>query len=170
MNTASFETNVKQTTTLDTRVREFLACKRIAVVGVSRDNRYHPAANLIYRRFKKTGHDVYPVNPHMETFDGDRCYPNLQSIAGGVDAVVIVTRPETTEQIVRDCAETGVRHVWMHQSATNTSSVSPKGVEYCNENDISVIAGACPMMYGEGADIGHRCMRFFLKLTGRLPD
>lgn len=169
MNTATFETNVKQTTPLETRARDFLACKRIAVVGVSRDNRHHPAANLICRRFKKTGHDVYPVNPHMETFEGDRCYPNLQSISGGVDAVAIVTRPETTEQIVRDCAEVGVRHVWMHQSAAKSSSVSPEGVIYCNEHDISVIAGACPMMYGDGVDIGHRCMRWFLKVSGGLP-
>ena len=157
------------TTTLDVKVRNFLACKRIAVVGVSRDNRHHPSANLIYRRFKKAGREVFPVNPHMQTFDGDHCYPNLQSITDGVDAVVIVTRPETTEQIVRDCVETKVRHVWMHQSAAKTSSVSPEGVDFCNENNISVIAGACPMMYGEGADFGHRCMRWFLKLSGGLP-
>jgi len=169
MNTASFETNAGQKTTLETRVREFLACKRIAVVGVSRDDRHHPSANLIYRRLRKAGHDVFAVNPHMPTFEGDRCYPNLQAIAGGVAAVVIVTRPETTEQIVRDCVETGVRHVWMHQSAAKTSSVSPEGVKYCDEHDISVIAGACPMMYGDGADFGHRCMRWYLRLTGGLP-
>ena len=170
MNTADpATTTAPSTTTLETRVSDFLACKRIAVAGVSRDDRHHPSANLIYRRFRKGGHDVFAVNPHMQTFAGERCYPNLQSIPGGVDAVVIVTRPEITEQIVRDCAETGVRHVWMHQSAAKTSSVSPRGVEFCKEHDISVIAGACPMMYGEGADIGHRCMRWFLKLTGGLP-
>jgi len=167
MNTSILET--KATTTLETKVRNFLACKRIAVAGVSRDNRHHPAANLIYRRLKKAGHDVFPVNPHMQAFEGDHCYSNLQSIPGGVDAVVIVTRPKITEKIVRDCVETGVRHVWMHQSAAKGSSVSPEGVKYCNEHDISVIAGACPMMFGEGADFGHRCMRWFLKLKGGLP-
>jgi uncharacterized protein len=65
---------------------------------------------------KKTGHEVFPVNPHMQTFEGDRCYPDLQSIPGGVDGVVIVTRPETAEQIVHDCSDAGVRRVWMHQS------------------------------------------------------
>jgi len=169
MTTATPAPNVKQTTTLEAKVRDFLACERIAVVGVSHDDRQHPSANLIYRRLKRNGHDVFPVNPHLQTFEGDRCYPNLQAIPGGVAAVVVVTRPETTEQIVRDCAETGVRHVWMHQSAAKTSSVSPEGVKYCDEHDISVIAGACPMMYGEGADFGHRCMRWFLKLTGGLP-
>jgi len=158
------------TTTLhETQVHEFLAQKRIAVAGVSRDHRHHPVGNLIYRRLKSTGHDVFPVNPHMQTFEGDRCYPDLKSIPGGVDGVVITTRPEATERIVHDCTEAGVRHVWMHQSMAKGSSVSPQAVEYCRQHDISVIAGACPMMYGAGVDLGHTCMRWMLKLTGGLP-
>jgi uncharacterized protein len=155
--------------TLEAKIEDFLSQKRIAVAGVSRDNSHHPVGNLIYRRLKKTGHDVFPVNPHMESFDGHRCYPDLRSVAGGVDGVVIATRPETTERIVRECGEVGVKRVWMHQSMPRGSSVSPAAVEYCHEHDISVIAGACPMMYGPGADVGHTCMRWILKLTGRLP-
>ena len=158
-----------QTPTLETQVDDFLAQKRIAVAGVSRDNSHHPAANLIYRRLKSTGHDVFAVNPHLQTFDGDPCYPDLRSIPGGADGVVIVTRPEITEQIVRDCSEAGVRRVWMHQSMAKGSSVSPTAVEYCRQHDISVIAGACPMMFGRGVDFGHTCMRLFMKLTGGLP-
>ena len=104
------------TTSHETRVHDFLAQKRIAVAGVSRDNSHHPVGNLIYRRLKKTGHDVFPVNPNMPTFEGDPCYPDLSSIPGGVDGVVIITRPETTERIVRECNDAGVRRVWMHQS------------------------------------------------------
>jgi predicted CoA-binding protein len=156
-------------TTLDAKVNDFLAQKRIAVAGVSRHNSHHPVGNLVYRRLKNTGHDVFAVNPHMQTFEGDRCYPNMQSIPGGVDGVVIITRPEATERIVRDCTEAGVRSVWMHQSMRTGSSVSPAAVEYCRQHDISVIAGACPMMFGPGADFGHRCMRWMMKLTGGLP-
>jgi predicted CoA-binding protein len=118
-------------TTLDTKVHDFLAQKRIAVAGVSRDNRHHPVGNLICRRLKKTGHDVFPVNPHMQTFDGGPCYPDLQSIPGGVDGVVIATRPEVTKQIVHQCDEAGVRRVWMHQSMMKGSSVSPAAVDRC---------------------------------------
>lgn len=157
------------TQTLGMKVNDFLAQKRIAVAGVSRDNNHHPSANLIYRRLKTTGHDVFPVNPNLQTVDGDRCYPDLQSIPGGADGVVIVTRPEITARIVRDCSEAGVTRVWMHQSIAKGSSVSQEAVEYCRQHDISVIAGACPMMYGPGADLGHTCMRWFLTLTGGLP-
>jgi len=169
MHATHLETQSAPATNLETRIRDFLAQKRIAVAGVSRDNRHHPAANLIFRRLKKMGHEVFPINPNMTMFEGDRCYPDLRSIPGGVGAVVIVTRPEVTERIVRECADAGVRHIWMHQSARKTSSVWPGAVEYCREHDISVIPGACPMMYGDGVDFGHLCMRWVLKLTGGLP-
>jgi uncharacterized protein len=156
--------------TLDTKIHDFLAQKRIAVAGVSRDNSHHPAGNLVYRRLKQTGHEVFPVHPELQSFDGDRCYPDLQSIPGGVDGVVIITRPETTARIVRDCSTAGVRRVWMHQSMAKGSSVSAEAVEYCRQHDISVIAGACPMMFGPGVDFGHACMRWIMKVTGKLPS
>ena len=158
-----------QTTTFDKKVDDFLAQKRIAVAGVPRDKSNHPVGNLIYHRLKTTGHEVFAVSPHMLTFDGDRCYPDVQSIPDGVDGVVIITRPGITEQIVRDCHTAGVRRVWMHQSVAKGSSVSREAVEFCHQHDISVIAGACPMMFGAGVDFGHTCLRLYLKLTGGLP-
>ena len=153
----------------EAKVGEFLAQKRIAIAGVSRSSSRHPAANLIYRRLKSTGHDVFAVNPRLQTFDGAPCYPDVKSIPGGVDGVVIVTRPEITDQIVRDCSAAGVRRVWMHQSGRKGTSVSAEAEEYCRQHDIGVIAGACPMMYGPGVDLGHACMRWLLSLTGGLP-
>ncbi|HLE51856.1 MAG TPA: CoA-binding protein [Anaerolineales bacterium] len=154
--------------TVDTLAKDFLSQKRIAVAGVSRSG--EDAANLIYRRLKSTGHQVFPVNPNTEAFEGDPCYPDLKSIPGGVDGVVIVTRPEVTDQIVRQCIEVGVSKVWMHQSMMMAgTSVSEKAVAYCHENDISVIAGACPLMFGETADFGHKCMKFVLRVAGRMP-
>jgi predicted CoA-binding protein len=156
-------------TSLDMKVNDFLAQKRIAVVGVSRENGGHAAANLIYRRLKKTGHDVFAVNPNMQAFDGDRCYPNVRSIPGPIDGVVIVTRPEITERVVRECGDAGVRRVWMHRGMGKGSSVSENAAAYCRQHDITVIAGACPMMYGPGVDLGHTCMRWVLRLTRGLP-
>ena len=156
-------------TTLKATVDDFLAQKRIAIAGVTRNQSHHPVGNLIYQRLRKAGRDVFPVNPHMQTFEGERCYPDLKSIPGGVDGVVIITRPEITERIVHDCVEAKVPRVWMHQSLGKGSSVSPQAVEDCQRHGISVIAGACPMMFGSGVDFGHTCMRWFLNFTGGLP-
>ena len=155
--------------TFESKVHEFLAQRRIAVAGVSRSEGHHPAGHLIYRRLKATGHEVFAVNPNMQNFEGDRCYPDVQSIPGGADGVVIITRPEVTERIVRDAREAGIRRVWMHQSTGKATSVSQEAVEYCRQHDISVIGGACPMMFGDGVDFGHTCLRWILKLTGGLP-
>ena len=155
--------------TLETKIDDFLAQKRIAVAGVSRNKSHHPAGNLIYRRLKDTGHEVFAVNPRMPEFEGTRCFPDLKSIPGGVDGVVIITRPETTARIVRECADAGVRRVWMHSSVAKGTSVSADAIEFCLHNDITVISGACPMMYGPRVDFGHTCMRVLLKLSGGLP-
>jgi predicted CoA-binding protein len=61
--------------TLDAKVTDFLAQQRIAIAGVSRDGGHRPAGNLIYRRLKTTGHDVFAVNPHMQTFEGIAATP-----------------------------------------------------------------------------------------------
>ena len=116
------------------------------------------------------GHAVFAVNPNMQSFEGDLCFPDLKSIPGGAEGVVIITRPEITERIVRDCREAGVKRVWIHEGMPKkATSVSREAVDYCQNNDITVIAGACPMMYGTGVDFGHKCMRWMLDITGKLP-
>jgi predicted CoA-binding protein len=152
---------------LEAKVTDFLNQKRIAVAGVSRTKQ--DAANLIYRKLKAAGYQVSPINPNANTFENDPCYPDLKSIPGAVDGVVIVTRPKLTEEIVRQCAEAGVSRVWMHQSfSKGTTSVSDEAVRFCNEHSISVIDGACPMMFCQ-PDFGHKCMRWILGFTGGLP-
>jgi predicted CoA-binding protein len=153
-------------TPFEAKVEDFLAQKRIAIAGVSRDKGRHPVGNAIFRRLQDAGHEVFAVNPNMETFEGGPCYRDLPSIPGGVDGVVIITRPQLTEQIVRDAQAAGVGRVWMHASSASGSSVSPAAVDFCRQHGISVIAGACPMMFGQGVDFGHACMRWMLKLSG----
>ena len=151
--------------TFNAKAKEFLAQDRIAVAGVSRA-KTDAAANGIYRQLRESGHQVFPINPKAEEVEGDKCYPNVQSIPGGVDGVVIITRPELTEEIVRDCVEANVPRVWMHNNTFMESSVSETAVETCRENDIVVIDGGCPMMFLE---FGHKCMRVMLGMMRRLP-
>ncbi len=153
--------------TLGARVNDFLAQRRIAVAGVSRTKQ--DAANLIYRRFRDRGYQVFPINPNAERVEGDPCLPDLQSIPGGVDGVVIVTRPQLTEEIVRQCPTAGVKRVWMHQSMVHGASVSEAAAEFCRGSGMTVIAGACPLMFGQTADFGHKCMRWMMGVTRRLP-
>lgn len=149
------------------KVKEFLAQKHIAVAGVSRNPR-GSAANAIYNKLKNSDYKVYAVNPNAQKVAGEPCYPNLKAIPGPVDGVVIVTKPKHTETIVQECSELGIHHVWMHRSF-GQGSVSDAAVKKCEENEINVILGGCPMMFCEPVDFGHKCIRWFLKFSGGLP-
>jgi len=153
-------------TSLEEAAEDFLAQKQIAVIGVSHTK--DAAANFIYRKLKETGHRVFAVNPNAKTVEGDKCYPNLKAIRDGIDGVVVVTRPEVTEQIVRDCVGLKISRVWMHRSIGN--SVSDQAVKFCQKNNITIIPGGCPMMFCEPVDFPHKCLRWFFKMTSKLPN
>jgi uncharacterized protein len=143
----------------------FLAKKRVAVTGVSRTPKTH-GSNNVYRRLRERGYEVFAVNPNADEVEGDRTFRDLKSIPGGVDAVVIGTRPEIAEDTMHECAELGIKHVWMHWGA-GASSVSVAAAQYGRSQGITVIDGGCPLMFGPTADLGHKVMR--VALGRRVP-
>jgi uncharacterized protein len=154
-------------TTIKEAATEFLTHKRIAVTGVSRTPGNH-GSNVVYQRLRERGYQVFAVNPNADEVEGDPCYHDLGSIPDGVGAVVIATRPEIAEATMRECAELGVRNVWMHR-AFGGGSVSAAATAYGREHGITVIDGGCPLMFPPTADTGHRVMRFVCTLTGAVP-
>lgn len=153
--------------TLKEAAAEFLARKRVAVTGVSRDPANH-GGNVVYQRLRRRGYAVFAVNPNADKVEGDPCYRNLKSIPGGVDAVVIATRPEAVDSTLRECAELGIKHVWMHRSFGG-GSVSERAAAWGREHGIRVIDGGCPLMFDPTADAGHKALRFFCTLAGKVP-
>jgi predicted CoA-binding protein len=155
---------------IDDMVTNFLAQKKIAVVGVS--DKRETGCNLAYNKFKENGYQVFPVNPRISEFEGETCYPDLKSIPEKPDAVFILASPKVTEEIVQECVDLGVKHVWMHcmmgtkpglvQSMT---SVSQDAVEMCRANGIAVIPGSCPNQFLK-PDVGHAVMRVMWRTFG----
>lgn len=146
---------------------EFLAHQRVAVTGVSRTPGSH-GSNVVYKRLRERGYQVFAVNPNATEVEGDRAYHDLRSIPDGVEAVVIGTRPDRAEETMRECAELGVEHVWMHRGPGG-GSVSQAATAYGRERGITVIDGGCPCMFGRTADRGHKAMRVMFALTGNVP-
>lgn len=154
--------------TMQEMVDDFLAQKIIAVAGVSRTK--ESTANAIYRKLKAAGHTVYAVNPNATTVeDGEACYPDVKSTPQRPDAVMIVTAPTATDQVVRDCAEAGVKRVWMHCSVMHgVRSTSETAVKFCREHGIAVIPAGCPLMYEGSVDIFHKFMKWWMNRSGAL--
>jgi len=155
---------------LDTMVNEFLAQKRIAVVGVS--DKRESGCNMAYKKFKEAGYQVFPINPRISTYDGATCYADLKSIPEKPDAVFIFASPKITDQIVQQCVDLGIKHVWMHclmgtkpGLSAKTTSVSPSAVDVCKANGISVIPGSCPNQFLK-PDFGHKMMRGMWRMFG----
>jgi uncharacterized protein len=157
---------------IDELVKDFLAQKKIAVVGVS--DKRETGCNMSYKRFKEGGYQVFAVNPRINTFDGDPCYPDLKSLPEKPDAVFILASPKVTDMIVQQCVDLGVKHVWMHCMmgtkpglASSMSSVSPEAVRLCRENGIAVIPGTCPNQFLK-PDFAHSMMRVLWRTFGFL--
>ncbi|HSJ89133.1 MAG TPA: CoA-binding protein [Anaerolineales bacterium] len=157
---------------VDQLVQDFLAQKKIAVVGVS--DKRETGCNLAYDKFRENGYQVYAVNPRINTFKGDICYADLKSLPEKVDAVFILANPRVTDQIVQQCADLGIKHVWMHCMmgtkaglAAGMTSVSPGAVEICEANGIAVIPGTCPNQFLK-PDFGHATIRRLWRLFGFL--
>ena len=145
---------------------DFLASKRVAVTGVSRNQKGGHGSNAVYRRLRDRGYEVFAVNPNADEVEGDRCYAALSSIPGGVDGVVIGTRPERAEATMRECADLGIKRVWMHRGP-GAGSVSPTATDYGRQHGITVIDGGCPCMFEPTADFAHRVMR--IVFAGHVP-
>jgi hypothetical protein len=147
-------------------VARFLSGTRIAVAGVSRHA--DVAANTVFKKLRDCGYEVFPVNPNAEEVEGVPCYPNVTSIPGELDGVVIATHPSVSVSIVRQCKERSVKRIWFHRSF-GEGSVSKEAVHECNLLGMEYIVGGCPLMFCDPVDLGHKCMRWWLQRSGQVP-
>lgn len=161
---------------IDILVHDFLAQKKIAVVGVS--DKRETGCNLAYRKFNAAGYTVYAVNPHLTTYEGDPCYADLKSLPDTPDGVFILANPTVTDEIVQQCVDLGIKRVWMHcmmgtkpGAMASATSVSPAAVQLCRDHGITVIPGSCPNQY-LNPDFGHSMMRVLWRTIGymKVPE
>jgi hypothetical protein len=148
------------------QVDDFLALKRIAVVGVSRDPKGF--GTVLWQEFRQRRYEAIPVNPVATEIDGQPCFARVQDIKPGVDGVLIMTTARATDQIVHDCAEAGVKLVWMYGGMA-PGAATKSAVAFCEENGISVVQGLCPYMFLAGTPAFHTPHRLWKKLTGSYP-
>jgi predicted CoA-binding protein len=144
--------------TIKEAASEFLAQKRIAVTGVSRRTKEGHGANTVFKRLRDRGYDVFAINPYADEVEGAPSYHDLKSVPGGVDAVVIGTRPEIADDTMHECVDLGIKHVWMHRGP-GAGSVSQTATTFGRDHGVTVIDGGCPCMFDPTADFGHKVMR-----------
>jgi hypothetical protein len=143
-------------------IQDFLAQKTLALVGMSRDEKSFSASAS--RELKAKGYRVLPVNPNARAIGGETCYPNLAALPEKVGGVLVMTRPEQSEAVVREAAAQGIRHVWIQQGAQSEAARA-----LCLQKGLSAVSGKCVMMFAEPVGSLHSVHRWFAKVFGQLP-
>jgi predicted CoA-binding protein len=147
-------------------IQDFLGQRRLAVAGVSQNPK--DFSRTLFHEFLQRGYDAVPVNPGAQEIEGRRSFARMQEVSPPVEAALLMTRPEVTDQVVRDCAAAGVKQIWMYR-ATGTGAVSKDAVAFCEANGISVIPGECPFMFFPGGSWFHHFHGMVRKIAGSYP-
>ncbi len=149
------------------RIQEFLGQRRLAMVGVSHDPTDFSRA--LFREFRDRGYDIVGVNPEVKgDVDDQPCFGHVSEIYPAVGAALLMTSPEVTDIVVRDCAAAGIRRIWMYRGATK-GAVSEAAVQYCEGEGMLVVPGECPFMFLPGAMWLHRLHGVVRKISGTFP-
>ncbi|MGE5235998.1 MAG: CoA-binding protein [Acidobacteriota bacterium] len=148
-------------------IADFLGQRRVAIVGVSRDERAFSRA--VMRELQKRGYDIVPVHPVADEIAGLPVFRRVQEIAPPAQAVLVMTAAERSAAVVRDCLAAGVRRVWLHRGG-GAGAVSEEAVALCTEADVELVAGYCPLMFLPRAGLPHALHGAVLRLLGRYPQ
>ncbi len=110
-----------------------MAMKNWAVVGAT--DKKDKFGYKIYKRLKEYDYNVYPVNPSLDQIDGDKCYPNLNSIDAKIEVVDMVVNSSIGLEVMKDVKNNEIEYVWLQPGAR-----SQKIREFAAKNNIKIIA------------------------------
>jgi len=148
------------------KIRDFIDQKYIAVTGVS--STQPDAANAIFTKFKNARYHVFAINPRAAMVENEKAYPNISAIGHQIDGVVIASPPASARSIIEECLSLGIQRVWFH-SSVNQGSLDPQAADFAEKKGLDVIRTGCPLMYIEPIDFPHKCIKWVLHLTGKVP-
>jgi uncharacterized protein len=120
-------------------IKEFMGCKRVAVVGAS-DNQ-EKYGNKIVKNLRNRGYEIYPVNPRLQEVEGLTCYASLADIPVEVDVVDFVVPSAVTEEILKQCKELGLSRIWLQPGSESQASI-----DFCHANNLNIVHGVCVMV------------------------
>jgi len=141
-------------------IDDFLGQKRLAVVGVSRNEKDY--SRMVFRELVKRGYDAVPVNPSASDIEGLRCYSRVTDVRPSVDGALVLLPSKSAATAVGDCVEAGITRVWLRND-------EPSARELCAQSGISLVAGYCPFMFLPNGAFFHQCHAFGLRVAGRYP-
>lgn len=143
-------------------IDEFLAAKKFAMAGVSTNEKKF--GYIVFKELREKGFDICPINPKVNEIDGVKCYSSVKDIPTGYDKLFIVTPKDTTDNILKEASEKGIKHVWIQQMANTKESSS-----VAQNLEIELIEKECIFMFAEPVTSIHKFHKMIWNLFGLLP-
>lgn len=146
-------------------IEKFVSDKNIALIGVSANKQKF--GNSILSELTKKGYTVFPVHPTLNEINGIKCYPEVKSLPGHVNNLILIVNPVLAEYLVSQLNDSPIRRVWMHQGV-GIGAGSEEVIATCKKNGIEVVYGFCPLMFFAPSGI-HRIHFWLRKNFGKVP-
>jgi predicted CoA-binding protein len=143
-------------------IQSFLETKEMAISGVSRNPKKFGRA--VYDHLVERGYKIHPVNPNIDSINGETCYKDVTSLPDNVDRLYIVTPKDQTAGVMKEAAAKGIKNVWIQQKSEDEEAVRLAG-----ENNINLIQKECMFKFVEPVSGPHAFHRFISKLFGSYP-
>lgn len=92
-------------------LEELMLEKKVwAVVGANQNP--DKFGNIIYKKLKTRGYEVFAVNPLYDKVEGDLCYKDLTSLPKIPEVIDMVVTPKRAKPIIEEAAKLGVKYIW----------------------------------------------------------
>jgi len=143
-------------------IDSFLEPKKMAIAGVSSNPKKF--GYVIFKELREKGFDICPVNPKLETLDGIKCYKSVSAIPDDYEKLFIATPKQSTDEVIKQAGEKGIKHVWIQQMANTKDSL-----KIAEENNINLIEKECIFMFADPVKSVHKFHRTLKKIFGGLP-
>jgi len=143
-------------------INAFLACKKIAIAGVSSDTKKF--ANIIFKELENKGYELYPINPKLDEYQGKMCYKTISSLPDGVEAVVLVTPKKIAEELVGKISQKGIKQLWIQPGAETVEAIA-----LAKSLNMNVIHHQCILMFGNPMPFYHKIHKGINQLFGKYP-
>ncbi len=146
---------------MNPQIESFISSKRIAVVGFSRTGKKF--GNMAGKELMARGYEIFPVHPDVLEINGLTCYPNLKSLNGMVDSLLISIPPANVPPVLEEAAQTGLTHIWLQQG-----SWSKEVQQTADRLGLPVVSKKCILMYAPPVTSVHKFHRTIKSIFGGL--
>ena len=120
----------------DDEIRNFLSLKKVAVIGISRNE--SKAAHFVPKYLSENGFDIIPVNPNSNEILSKKCYKEITEVEDDIDIVDVFRPSEDVLPFVRDAIKKNPKVIWLQEGIHNEEAEN-----LAREHGIDVVFNRC---------------------------